>query len=312
MLPYLTPEFPGIGGAIKQRPEDFFVQEVPLYEPSGEGEHVYAEIQKVGLTTFDAINRIARFLDIASRDIGYAGLKDARAITRQVLSIPGTTPEIIMGLKLPDLTIQWAARHVNKLRLGHLAGNRFAVKVRDVTPTDVVKLKPIVDVLHRRGVPNYFGEQRFGRRGNNDQLGAALLAGDNVKLLKLLLGSPDPAIDDAQTLGARAAFERHENEQAMHLYPRSHGMERRILARLMKTHKPAAAVRAVDQKIRRLWVSSLQSRLFNDVLARRLTAGTIDRLIEGDLAMKHDNGACFTVEDVAKEQPRCEAGTVRL
>src|SRR3954469_5087399 len=93
-LPYLTKDFPGIGGAIKQRPEDFFVQEVPLYEPSGEGEHVYAEIQKVGLTTFDAINRIARFLDIASRDIGYAGLKDARAITRQVLSIPGTTPEI--------------------------------------------------------------------------------------------------------------------------------------------------------------------------------------------------------------------------
>ena len=65
------------------------------------------------------------------------------------------------------------------------------------------------------------------------------------------------------------AFERHENEQAMHLFPRSHGMERRILARLMKTHKPAAAVRAVDEKIRRLWISSLQSRMFNDVLARQ-------------------------------------------
>jgi len=102
------------------------------------------------------------------------------------------------------------------------------------------------------------------------------------------------------------AFERHENEQAMHLYPRSHGMERRILARLMKTHKPAAAVRAVDQKIRRLWISSLQSRFFNDVLAKRLEAGTMHRLIDGDLAMKHENGACFLVEDVEKEQPRCE------
>src|SRR4051794_39145376 len=109
MLPYLTTELPGVGGVIKQRPEDFFVQEVPLYEPSGEGEHVYAEVQKVGLTTFDAINAIARVLNISSRDIGYAGLKDARAITRQVLSIPGTTPDAVMALKLPDLSIQWAA-----------------------------------------------------------------------------------------------------------------------------------------------------------------------------------------------------------
>src|SRR3954463_3828050 len=165
-LPYLTSEFPGIGGLIKQRPEDFFVQEIPLYEPSGEGEHVYAEVQKVSLTTFDAINRIADALRMSSRDIGYAGLKDARAITRQVFSIPGTTPEALMALKIPDLAIQWAARHGNKLRIGHLKANRFAIKIRDVNPTDVVKLRPMLDELSRRGLPNYFGEQRFGRRGN--------------------------------------------------------------------------------------------------------------------------------------------------
>src|SRR5262245_52526819 len=106
-LPYLTREFPGVGGAIKQRPEDFFVQEIPLYEPSGEGEHVYCEIQKAGVTTFDAIHRIADALRVSSRDIGYAGMKDAIAVTRQVISILGTTPEAVMGLHLPDITIQW-------------------------------------------------------------------------------------------------------------------------------------------------------------------------------------------------------------
>src|SRR3954470_16310340 len=106
-LPYLTTDFAGIGGAIKQRAEDFFVQEIPLYEPSGEGEHVYAEVQKVGVTTFDAIKRIADSLHVSSRAIGYAGLKDARAITRQVFSIPGTTTEAVMSLRIPDLTIQW-------------------------------------------------------------------------------------------------------------------------------------------------------------------------------------------------------------
>src|SRR4051794_34354944 len=93
LLPYLPRDFAGAGGAIKQRPEASFVQELPLYEPSGAGEHVYCEIQKVGLTTFDAINRIADALGVSSRDIGYAGLKDARAITRQILSIVGTTEE---------------------------------------------------------------------------------------------------------------------------------------------------------------------------------------------------------------------------
>ena len=75
ILPYLTRDFPGIGGTIKNRPEDFFVQEIPLYEPAGQGEHIYAEVQKVNLTTFDAINRIADALRISSRDIGYAGRK---------------------------------------------------------------------------------------------------------------------------------------------------------------------------------------------------------------------------------------------
>ena len=273
---------------------------------SGEGEHVYAEVQKIGLTTFDAINRIARALNINNRDIGYAGLKDARALTRQVVSIPGTTPEAVMQLQVPGLTFHWAARHGNKLRLGHLAGNRFAIKIRDVNPTDVVKLRPLLNVLEQRGVPNYFGEQRFGRRGNNDQLGAALIRGDNETVLKLLLGSPDPSIDDAQTLRARQAFDERDNEMAMRIYPRSHGMERRVLARLMHSHRPSAAVHLIDPKIRRLWITALQSRLFNQVLAKRIESSTMDRVLDGDLAMKHENGACFTVEDAAKEQPRAD------
>src|SRR5687768_4837377 len=160
-LPYLTRDIPGIGGTLKQRAEDFFVQEVPLYEPSGDGEHVYCEVQRENLTTFDAVSRLARALGVPAKSIGYAGLKDARAVTRQVFSIAGTTEERVMNLGLPDLTVLWAARHGNKLRLGHLRGNRFAIKVRDVEPTSVLRLRPVVGEVVRRGMPNYFGEQRF-------------------------------------------------------------------------------------------------------------------------------------------------------
>jgi tRNA pseudouridine13 synthase len=308
-LPPLTTDFPGIGGTIKQRVEDFFVQEVPLYEPSGEGEHVYCEIEKVGVTTFDAVNRIAAAVGVSSRDVGYAGLKDARAVTRQVLSVWGTTEDAVAALRLPGITVRWAARHGNKLRLGHLAGNRFAVKVRDVNPTDVVKLKAPLDEIQRRGLPNYFGEQRFGRRGDNDKLGAALVRGDDQGLIALLLGRPDSSVDDGETHKARAAFDRGDLEGAMHAWPRRSGMERRVLARLIKTARPGAAVRVVDEKLRRLWVSALQSRLFNEVVARRVAAGTLDRITDGDLAWRHDSGAVFRVEDgqAAAEQPRADA-----
>lgn len=308
-FPTVTSDFPGVGGTIKQRAEDFFVQEVPLYEPSGAGEHVYCEIEKVGLTTFDAVNRIAAALGVSSRDVGYAGLKDARAVTRQVLSVSGTTEQAVMDLRIPGVTVRWAARHGNKLRLGHLAANRFAVKVRDVEPTDVVKLKSPLEVIRRRGLPNYFGEQRFGRRGDNDRLGAALVRGDNAEMLSLLLGRPDPSVDDPDTVAAREAFDRRDNDASMRAWPRRSGMERRVLARLMKTGRPGAAVRAIDEKLRRLWVSALQSRLFNEVVARRVTAGTIDALLDGDLAWKHDSGAVFRIEpgQAAVEQPRCDA-----
>jgi tRNA pseudouridine13 synthase len=304
-LPFLTSDFPGVGGAIKQRPEDFFVQEIPRYEASGEGEHVYCEIQKVGTTTFHAINQIARALDVSSRDIGYAGLKDANAVARQVISIQGTTEQAVMALRPPNITVLWAARHGNKLRLGHSAGNRFAIKIRDVNPTDVVKLTPLTDQLQQRGMPNYFGEQRFGRRGDNDKLGATLIRGRPEELLKLLLGSADPAIDDAQTIGARHAFEAGDFEKSMHLWSRHHGLERRILARLIKTGSPGEAVRAIDEKLRRLWVSALQSKLFNEVVARRIDS--LGTLVAGDLAWKHENGACFRVESAQVEQPRADA-----
>lgn len=304
-LPYFTREFPGIGGRIKQRPDDFQVQEIPLYEPSGSGEHVYCQIQKSGITTFEAIDRLAKALRISSRDIAFAGMKDAAAVTRQMLSIQGVEPQAVMEAKVDAVQVLWVDRHGNKLRLGHLAGNRFVTKIRDVQPTDAIKVKPILAELERRGMPNYFGEQRFGRRGDNDLLGAAFVRGDDWEVLRLLLGNPLSGIDDGQTHAARSHFERGDLEAAMKAWPRRCGMERRILARLIKTDRPAAAVRSVDEKLRRLWVSALQSRMFNAVVARRIDS--LDRLMDGDIAYKHVNGAPFHVESAAVEQPRCDA-----
>ena len=304
-LPYLTPDLPGIGGVIKERPEDFFVQELPLYQPSGQGEHVYCEIQKVGMSTFDAVDRMARALNVPRFDIGYAGMKDAQAVSRQLFSILGTTEEAVSALTIPNITVQWVARHGNKLRLGHLAGNRFAIKIRQVSPTDVLKVTPIVEILKTRGMPNYFGEQRFGRRQDNHLLGAAFVRGDNKTILHLLLGSPRADIDQPDAVAARTAFDAGDLKTAMRDFPRQSGIERRALHRFVQSRRPGAAVRTVDQRLKRLWVSALQSSLFNQVVAARIAS--IGQVRNGDLAFKHENGAVFLVQDAAAEQGRAEA-----
>jgi len=305
-LPYLTNHFPGIGGTLKSRPEDFAVQELPIYEPSGAGEHVFCEIQKTGITTFDAIAMIGKALNVPTKNIGYAGLKDAHAVTRQTLSIWGTTPEKVQALKIENMAVLWVDRHINKLRLGHLAGNKFAIRIRDVQASDVVKVKPVLDEILRRGMPNYFGEQRFGRRGDNHILGAAVLSENYPELLKQLLGRPNPT-DDAQQQGARKAVDENDLTRAMKIWPRTSGMERRVLHRWIKTQKPKMAIRAIDERLKRLWVSALRSKVFNDVVAKRIELGLHDKLLVGDFAIKHENGAGFLVEDVAIEQPRCDA-----
>ena len=306
-LPYATPDVPGIGGTIRERVEDFFVQELPLYEPSGEGEHVYCEVRKAGIGTMEMVDRVARALGVRSRDVGYAGLKDRRAVTQQLLSIPGVTEEAVMTTPIDGVTPRWAARHGNKLRLGHLAGNRFAIVVRGVNPADVVRVRGTLDRLAATGCPNYFGPQRFGRRDDNDLVGAALLRGDDAGVLKVLLGSPRPG-DDYDEASARMAFEEGNTKEALGRWPGADRDGLRVLARYADTGDAVKAVRAIPPRMRKLYVSAFQSRLFNRVVADRLEGdGNLSTLKVGDLAMKSDNGACFRVEDAAAEQARAEA-----
>jgi tRNA pseudouridine13 synthase len=232
-------------------------------------------------------------------------MKDAQAVTRQIITIPLVKPEAVMAIKSDRITVQWAAKHRSKIRMGHLAGNRFAIKVRDVDPMKVVTLKPALETLSKRGVPNFFGEQRFGRRGNNDILGAAFVRGDDKEVLRLLLGDPRPGEDEPDVFEARTYYMAGEYEKAINAWPRWGHTERRVLSRLARSDDYYQAVMAVDMPIRRLWVTALQSRIFNEILIQRISG--IDKLVNGDMAYKHENGACFCVENAAAEQPRADA-----
>ncbi|MBS0151548.1 MAG: tRNA pseudouridine(13) synthase TruD [Nitrospira sp.] len=175
--PFLTSDLPGIGGRIRSVPEDFQVEERPLYLPCGEGEHLYITITKRGLSTPDLVRRLSSTLGIKAQAIGVAGLKDARAVTTQMISLQGVSSEQVAGLSVDDtiLNVTTLGRHRNRLRTGHHAGNRFRLVIRHVADHATDSVPAVLHQLSARGVPNYFGPQRQGKDGANYQTGAALL-----------------------------------------------------------------------------------------------------------------------------------------
>jgi len=318
---YLTADLPGIGGKIKQHLEDFVVEEVPLYKPDGVGTHCYLKMEKRGFSTMAAADSLARALGRKNFDIGYAGLKDKQAITRQWFSVEHLdTPEArLLKDKLPDgLRVVEITRHKNKIKRGHLAGNRFAIRVRNeewgragVGMAEASRrAAAIVAVLKKQGVPNFFGLQRFGMRRDNHMLGLALLLHDDKAFVERFLGDPDESVDHGQVLTARQLFAKGNMEGAINSWPGHLRDERRALSALIKGKgNPKRAVFAVDMDLKRLMVSALQSFLFNRVLERRLTK--MDVVMPGDFCFKHENGASFlvgpTIEEAQKEQPRADA-----
>ena len=303
MHAYLTAELPGIGGVIKETAEDFKVTEIPLYLPCGEGEHAYLEIEKRGLTTLEAVRRIARSLGVSDRDIGYAGLKDSRGITRQTISIPRVETDRLLALSLPGITILSASRHRNKLKTGHLAGNSFSIRVREVESDAQEKAAEILTILCKRGVPNYFGSQRYGGLGNSHLIGKALLRGDFKGAIDAIIGDP-AMVRDEQWRQAVETYRRGDLSGSLELFPGHCRTEREVLQRLLR--RPEAYERALDAvspRLKKLYLSAYQSSLFDRILEQRLS--TLDLVEEGDLAYRHDNGACFLVEDSTAEEPRC-------
>lgn len=311
-LPFVTSALPGIGGRIKDRIEDFLVEELPLYQPRGEGEHIYLFVEKRNLSTMQMVHAIARHFGVKHEAVGFAGMKDKFAITRQVVSVhaPGRTAADFPMIQNDRLAVLWADQHVNKLRLGHLAGNRFSIRVRGARMIDAPRARDILRTLERHGIPNFAGEQRFGNRSNNHRLGRCMIRRDWKGVLDELLG-PDADFPELNA-EARAAYARGDFTSALDAFPAACRPERVALRVLETGGSVEKAVRAVDFGQRKFWFTSLQSWIFNSCLAARMEGGEFERFVEGDLAMKLDNGAIFPVGAAELSDPALAERLSRL
>ncbi len=185
--PMLTADLPGIGGVLKTEPHDFIVEEIPAYQPCGDGEHLFLWIEKVGVPADQLGRHLAEVLHIAPRELGTAGLKDTHAVTRQFVSVPRSVESRLKAIDTDSIRLLKATPHQNKLRTGHLRGNRFSVLVRNPggwallpdqekdgqeCPSSALA---IAERVRKIGVPNYYGSQRFGNKNSTLKLGLKLL-----------------------------------------------------------------------------------------------------------------------------------------
>lgn len=307
-FPRLCPDIPGSGGVIRAFWEDFDVEEIPLYLPSGTGEHCYLTIVKSNRTTLQIRDHLARSLGIRPDDIGFAGFKDKRAIARQTFSIPGVDDRDLLPLETPWMRVVAVDRHSNKLKTGHLAGNRFKIKIREVSRESLEPARAVIERLKECGLANFYGPQRFGIHSTGARIGAALLRRQVSEAVELLL-APQPGIEEPY----REVFASGDYEGALEILPPGRTSEAALLHALRKNPgNYRAAARRIPRQLRKMYYSAYQSELFNWCLKERMLwrEDSFWQPQVGDLAQLHPRKVCFEVEE--GESSLAEASTRAL
>lgn len=292
MQVYRTQHLPGIGGRIRTRPEDFRVAEELERTASGRGPFAWIEVEKTHLSTPELLRRLGAKLGVKTALLGCAGYKDAAAVTRQWISLPWQDRQRLLHGAIPDVTVWRLERDHAPLRPELLASNRFDIVVRDVTVSAeraLAAAQSIVAELERAGMPNLYGEQRFGVRGESAQVGRQLLRGQFAAAVDTVLGGPDPREGDPRARAFREAYERGDLPAARREIPGALRLESRLLDDLLAGASKDSVGRALPRQDARFYLSAWQALLFNRVvLARGLER--IDQALPGDLLLDERDG----------------------
>jgi tRNA pseudouridine13 synthase len=256
-----------IDAYFKQSKEDFVVTELPLYEFTGVGEHLILKIRKKDLTTWAALEIIAKYAGCKTRDIGYAGLKDKNAMTIQHISIHKQYEAKLETFEHPQIKILEKTYHNNKIKIGHLKGNNFFIRLKRVLVKDIHKLEQVLGLIATNGIANYFGFQRFGIDGDNYKKGEAIING---------------------TLKERSKKLRTMYLNAFQSYKFNKWLSRRIeISKLIKSFEPKQLVDMLNIPLDEIEQMKKQEHPF--------------KLMKGDLMSHYPFGRIFHVEDMQSE-----------
>jgi len=251
--------------------EDFAVREVPLYEFSNQGEHLIISISKKDLTTQEALRLLSTQTGVKMRDFGFAGLKDKQGYTSQFISMPKKFEKELANFSNEKLKINATFTHSNKLKIGHLRGNSFFIRLKKVSPLSAIKLSEALQKLDKQGFANYFGYQRFGKFKDNFKSALEILKGKRLKNPKM-------------------------NEFLLSAFQSE--LFNEILAKRVKLCHLSKSFNA--KELSELYQISNES-------AREIKAQKgFFKLLKGEVLMHYPYGKCFIFEDLNEELGRFE------
>jgi tRNA pseudouridine13 synthase len=269
---------PGIGGTIKSCPEDFIVEEIgsdgtvfgvgfPVSRPDENGRFVHFVLQKRNWTTAMAAREVANRLHANPRRVSFAGSKDKCAITTQLMSVEGADKGAVLNLDIRDIRINGAWSAKDKVRLGGLAGNRFAIRVNEPEDDAGETVAKIYAELEG-GFPNYFGEQRFGTTANNTHIiGEALVRANHEEAAMEFLCGQGKETNEEARLAREELRTSRDFAAALKTFPRHLRLERMMLAHLAQRPDDfIGAFRSLPRQTLLLFVHAFQSHIFNLLL----------------------------------------------
>lgn len=291
---YITPQ-EGIGGEIRIKYEDFYVEEIPESLPSGTGPNTWILIEKIGRNTLDVVLDIAKEYRLSRKRMGFAGMKDKAAITRQWICISNMEAENLEGLaeKLYQVKILKITQNEKKLRIGQLKGNKFKILIRNTEnpEADPKNAQDILEQLSRIGVPNYYGWQRFGqKRPNTHLVGKSLVQNDLKGAVDSYIGNPYPD-EQGHIQNARKLYDEGLYQEALESMPSGLRYEKMMLREIIRERKKKEelddqsymrALWSLPKPLSRMFVHAYQSYLFNKAVSERAKLG-IDNYVKGDI-----------------------------
>ncbi|MBC7080940.1 MAG: tRNA pseudouridine(13) synthase TruD [Thermoplasmatales archaeon] len=307
---------PKIGGKIKKYPEDFVVEELPVYPKPGDGKFVIARVKSYNWETNRLIEALASSLKISSNSVGYAGIKDKRAITSQIMSFP-TSIDNLKKIKLRDVNIDILYKSREKVYRGNLLGNYFHIIVRDINGRYENVENVMNEILQIGGFPNFFGVQRFGvTRPITHLVGKYIIKNELKKAVMTYISYPMEGEDEESYRARKFLQETEDFEKSLEIYPKKLIFERRIIMHLAKNKDDwIGAISKLPKNLIKIFVHAYQSYLFNKILSERIKEGTpINKAIEGDVVIpftgeiQSKDGIVVTKDNIEKINSQIEKG----
>ncbi|MBI1833626.1 MAG: tRNA pseudouridine(13) synthase TruD [Candidatus Andersenbacteria bacterium] len=278
---------PSLTGYLRYYPQDFIVEELkgegdqttidpstePFTQEISEGETIYADLVKIGIGTFEAINQLSSQVGISPQKVGYAGMKDGRALTSQRVSIRGTTVEKLNALPKSHFFIKPKQIGKGAISPGQLVGNRFTITVRTEQDIDEQAFSESLQKLGKDGFPNFFGTQRFGHRLINPHLGLLLSQGKPEEAIRAFLVGTSPfdvPIYKSMRVKAKESYgDWQKMKKTFDILPYKFRHERLLLDALIAGDRPTQALLAIQDQVR-FWFYSYGSFLVNQFLSQAM------------------------------------------